>query len=164
MPAAGGVPFSIRASYWKLLPATRGLVSTTVTPVGRVPALKTVKKALGGSFLKLFLPSVHCFRNRSLRIWPTIRLGRSEKKVVPGETPSSVKIPSLNATFFAVWTNRTCGELGGALVCAVVWFVAVAQSDAIASSVVFLITCIVASCVYTLLETSTVWGRAALAR
>src|SRR5262249_14464734 len=68
---------------------------------------KTVRKALGGSLLKLFLPSVHCFRNRSLRTWPTIRLGRSEKKAVTGDTSCKVKTPSLNATCFAVCTKGT---------------------------------------------------------
>src|SRR6185503_13267847 len=96
----------------------RGLLSTTIAPAGCVPWLNTVRKALGGSLLKLFLPSLHCFRNRSLRIWPTMRLGRSEKKAVIGDGSCNVRTPSLKATFFAVWTNRYWASLGGALVCA----------------------------------------------
>src|SRR5262245_36008207 len=96
----------MRASYWRLLPFERGLLSTTTAPAGRVLSLKTVRKAFGESLLKLFLPSDHCFRNRSLRIWPTTRLGRSEKKAVTGDTSCKVKTPSLNATCFAVCTNK----------------------------------------------------------
>src|SRR5262249_53166918 len=61
----------------------------------RCLVLKVGKNGVRGSVLKLLLPSVHFFKNRSLRTLPTIRFGRSEKKTVTGETSCNVRTPSL---------------------------------------------------------------------
>src|SRR5262245_5713929 len=123
-PLAGRSPLSERTSYGRLLPSTRGLLSTTTALVGGALSLKTDSTALGGSLLKLLLPSVHFCRNRSLRTLPTIRFGRSEKNTVTGDTSCKARTPSLKATFFAVCTNRNSGGFAGALVCAAANFVA----------------------------------------
>src|SRR5262245_55542440 len=88
--------------------------------------------ALGGSLLKLLLPSTHFFKKTSLGTWPTIRCGRSEKKTVIGETSCSVRTPSLYAMCFAVCTNMNSGAFAGALVCAVAGSLAGALRNAAA--------------------------------
>src|SRR5262247_1553431 len=144
-PLAGRSPLSVRTSYARLLPSTRGLLSTTTALVGGALSLKIDSTALGGSVLKLLLPSVHFFRNRSLRTLPTIRFGRSEKKTVTGETSCNVRTPSLYATLFAVWTKRNSGALVGALVCAAAKFAAAKHNDPATRSADFLAPCMVAS-------------------
>src|SRR5262245_59184061 len=127
-----------------LLPSRGGLLSTTAALVGGDLSLKIDNTALGGSVLKVLLPSVHFCKKRSLRTLPTIRFGRSEKKTVTGETSCKVRTPSLYATFFAVCTNRN----SGALVCAIAKFVAAKHSDTASNGADFLMPCIAASYFY----------------
>src|SRR5215470_14405400 len=128
-----------------LLPSRRGLLSTTTALVGGDLSLKIDNTALGGSVLKLLLPSIHFCKKRSLRTLPTIRFGRSEKKTVIGETSCKVRTPSLYATFFAVCTNRNSGALAGALVCAAAKLIAAKHTDTATNTADFFMPCIEAS-------------------
>src|SRR5215472_11902173 len=71
--------------------------------------------ALGGSFKKLFFPSLHIGTKSFVGMCPARRSGRSEKQTVKCSTLRNVSFPSAKLSPAAFWTKSTWTALTGLL-------------------------------------------------
>ena len=103
----GGIlPSRTFTSYVRSFPESCGFLSVTTALLTSLPC-NMERVAFGGSFKKLFCPSLHIGTKSLVGICPARRSGRSEKQIVNGSIFRRVSFPSAKASPSAFWTKST---------------------------------------------------------
>ena len=101
------LPSRTATSKVRLPPSSFGFIKVTTASSTFEPSPpRTEMVALGGSLMKLSLPSSHCMMNCSVVTWPAARTGRSAKTIEFADTPVIVRVLPSSLAPAELRTNR----------------------------------------------------------